>query len=375
MHLLMDQIEDIGKTMPRSTDILLTNYRQSIQNAILKLKDYYFSRENHKDLTSGVISYLLYILDSKCLHFEGYEYDIAYLDAITNFINAYSSIKEREKTQSFSRLAPVYSYLLNAQQDLERHRDALSLEEMIAELRDTCIAQSDQLIRCMTKIASKQEDWDLISYVTMDELEKGILRRNYIKSEIKGLVLRSDAIVTMPESLFKDWASTLANYYLRTINPDSDMQSQDITGPDILFKVPAYEKLESLRSNKFKLTQAENEKVKQLEEQYKNAVKYFSTCKKFMTTMLENNKDNRVPKFVAIDNAVDIKIRSSMIAQFATLIHKIISLQYMSVNLLKSIKQLGEIYVKSPANFRQYSMYLIYSAKTLKRELMIFANR
>jgi hypothetical protein len=353
MHFTDDQIEDIGKKIPRSTDIILTNYRQSVQNAILKLKDYYYSRDDRKDLTAGVICYLLYILDAKCLNFEGYEYDIAYLDAITNFINAYSSLGENENTRKFSRLAPVYSYLLNAQQDLERHRDSLCLEDMIGELRDTCINQTSQLMRCLTKLASRQEDWNLIPYVTMDELEKGILRRNYIKIGIKGIVLRSDAIVCLPDSIFKDWVSSLANYYIRTINPDTDMQSQDITSPDLLFKLPAFEKMESLQSNRFKLSSSEAEKLKKLEVEYKLTQKYFTTCKNFMTSILDDNKDNKIPKFVPIDNAVDIRIRSGMIAEFAKLIHQIISLQYMSVNLLKSIKQLGEIYVKSPANFRQ----------------------
>lgn len=353
MHFTDEQIEDIGKTLPRSTDIILTNYRQSVQNAILKLKDYYYSRDDRKDLTAGVICYLLYILDSKCLNFEGYEYDIAYLEAITNFINAYSSLDQQENTRKFSRLAPVYAYLLSAQQDLERHRDSLSLEEMIGELRDTCIIQANQLLRCLTKLTSTQDQWDLIPYVTMDELEMGILRRNYIKTGIKGLVLRSDAIVSLPDSVAKDWVSSLANYYLRTINPDSDMQSQDITSPDILFKLPAYEKYESLQNNRFKLNSDEAEKFKKLESDYKLALKYFATCKNFMTTTLDNNKDNKVPKFLPIDNPVDIRIRTGMMAQFAKLIHQIISLQYMSVNLLKSTKQLGEIYVKSPANFRQ----------------------
>ncbi len=353
MHFTDDQIDDIGKKIPRSTDIILTNYRQSVQNAILKLKDYYYSRDDRKDLTAGVICYLLYILDSKCLNFEGYEYDIAYLDAITNFINAYSSLSETENTRKFSRLAPVYSYLLSAQQDLERHRDSLSLEEMIGELRDTCVNQANQLMRCLTKIVSRQEDWGLITYVTMDELEKGILRRNYIKTGIKGIVLRSDAIVSLPDSLFKDWVSSLANYYSRTIDPDTDMQSQDITSPEILLRLPAFEKLESLQSNRSKLNAKELENLKKLEADFKNTQKFFATCKNFMTTILEDNKDNRIPKFIAIDNPVDIRIRSGMIAQFAKLIHQVISLQYMSVNLLKSIKQLGEIYVKSPANFRQ----------------------
>lgn len=353
MHFTDDQIDDIGKIIPRSTDIILTNYRQSIQNAILKLKDYYFSRNDHHDLSSGVISYLLYILDTKCLTFEGYEYDIAYLDAITDFINAYSSLKERENSQTFSRLAPVYAYLLTAQQDLQRHKDSMSLEEMVSELRDTCINQSKLLLRCLTKIATDEKDWELVKYVTEDELQKGILRRKYVRSEIRGFVLRSDGIVNLTDSPYKDWVVTLADYYLQTIDPDSKLYSNEIVSPNLLFTIPPYEKLDSLRANKHKLTGEENKAYKRLEDDYKVALKYFANCKNFITSQLDPKTENATPKYRAIDNAVDIKIRSIMIAQFATLVHKVISLQFMSVNLLKSIKQLGEIYVKSPNNFRQ----------------------
>jgi hypothetical protein len=136
MHMTDQEVAALGASLPHSIDTGLSEYREAVLSAILKLKDYYFCRKNKKDITSGVLTYLLYMLETKCWNFEGYDYDIAYLEAISNFINAYASIKGIENSQHFSRLQPVYAYLLTAKQSLEKHKELLSLQELVGELRD-----------------------------------------------------------------------------------------------------------------------------------------------------------------------------------------------------------------------------------------------
>lgn len=46
----------MGTVLPNVT-VELTRYRQAVSDAIKKLKEYYFVRENKNDVTSGVLSY------------------------------------------------------------------------------------------------------------------------------------------------------------------------------------------------------------------------------------------------------------------------------------------------------------------------------
>lgn len=170
MHFTPDQVKDIGTNMPHGTDIALSSYRESIRAAIRKLKEYYFSRKDGKkiksdDVTAGVLSYLMQMLDTKCLNFLGYDYDIAYLEAICKFINAYASRKNGVKSQHFSRLAPVYAHLLKAKIKLEKHKEVLSLQETVAELKDSCVSHSDNLIRMLVKMVVQDQDTDLADSV------------------------------------------------------------------------------------------------------------------------------------------------------------------------------------------------------------------
>jgi hypothetical protein len=71
MHLTDEEVEVIGTSSPHGTDTGLSDYREAVLSAILKLKDFYFIRTKHNDITSGVLTYLLYMLESKCLNFAG----------------------------------------------------------------------------------------------------------------------------------------------------------------------------------------------------------------------------------------------------------------------------------------------------------------
>lgn len=204
MHLTQEEVEDVGSTLPRGTDVALSKYRRLILSAILKLKDYYISRSEKTDITAGVLSYLLYMLEQKCLNFAGYPYDIPYLNAMTHFINAFASMKDSENTQHFSRLQPIYSYLLAAQQYLEKHKESLSLEEMLSELRDSCESFSNTMIRNLGKLINKNQYWELMPTVALDELSHGLLRKKYIHTEVKSIVLTSDDEIKIKNSILKN---------------------------------------------------------------------------------------------------------------------------------------------------------------------------
>lgn len=365
MHMTEDQVRQIGTVLPSGSDIALATYREAVSDAIAKLKAYYFSRKDKNDITAGVICYLLYMLETKCLNFAGYTYDIAYLNAISNFITAYASSEGRENSQHFSRLGPVYQDLVTAKQLLEEHKIKLSLEDMLSELKDACNYKSKQLIRLMAKVIVKDKYWELIETVTMGELKDGILRREYIKSEVKGVVFKKDDEIKVDDSIFRTWLTSLANFYVQTLDPDSKIISKEIKSPAKLFAVPNYARLTELttrrkltKDEKEKLTdeqketlKREKEELKQLEEDFKKTSEAFLEHKNFLTTKLDPKTKNKDARMIPVTDQNEIAQRLQVFANFATLLHQIISLQHLCTHILKSTKQLGELYVKSPHHF------------------------
>lgn len=354
MHFTDDQIKDFGKTMSQCPDIILSTYRESIKNAMLELKAFYFKRKDHHDVTSGVIAYLLHLLDTKCMNFQGYDYDIAYLEALSRFINAYASMNNSEKTRHFSRLNPVYAYLQTAKQDLERHKAQMSLEGMFTELRDACIARGDMLIKQFTKLITDDEHWHLIDMAPNDLLVQGLIRRKYIDKEIWGIVFKSDHKTKIPQSLFQNWVKQLAKYYLETLDPETRLVCGDIKPPSELFRIPDLARLKALRESKEskkKLTREESAELAALEREFKGLRDTFSHCRNFITTKLDPETINDDRKFIPVTSDEDVYERAMMLQKFALLIHQIISVQYFCTHLLKSLKQLGEIYVKNPKHF------------------------
>ena len=346
MHFTDDEIRDMLKNVPHSSDIALAPYWQSVYNAILKLIEYYFSREDHHDLTAGVISYLLYMLCTKCLNFQGYDYDIAYLEAITQFIDAYASLGGEVNSQHFTRLQPVYSYLLSAKKYLEKHRESLSLEELLAELRDCCANTSNKLLRHLVKMTIDQSHVALADTVTLDELQNNILRRHYVSSQIKGIELFADSEINLPECIFKEWIMSLSQYYIKSLRPISSIRENSIVAPDILFQFVPWAK--SLLSES-DLSKIDEEALKQLDKSLEEICAVFKNAPNFLNTQLDLT--GKKPRFISITEPNEVVNRTAMMSQFARLIHSIISMQYLCAHLLKSIKQLGDIYAKDRNHF------------------------
>jgi|GEM_PF-5998079 hypothetical protein len=355
LHYTDDDVRRIGETLPHGTDIGLTTYKQSILDAILKLKEYYFSRKKHNDITAGVISYLLNMLQTHCLNFEGYNYDIALLTALSKFVNEYASLYG-EKSQHFSHLNIVFSCLQTAIQDLERHKEKMSLEEMLGELRDSCIDENNRLIRGLAKMVTENEKWQLINTFLHKELTQGLLRREYVHSEVKlplidkQLILDTDHEKQLSPTIFRPWLMKLSQYFLDTLDPDTNLNGDNVLSPVKMFTYPDLDRLKQLRTIK-KPNIQEKQELEILEHELDKIRKLFSHSQNFITTKLDKSK--KKPTFISISDDEELIERTKILAEFGTLIHKSISLQYLCTHLLKSTKQLGEIYVKNPHHFRR----------------------
>lgn len=369
MRMNEQEVRAIGTTLPHGTDASLAEYRESVLNAILKLKDYYFSRKNTTDTTSAVVTYLLYMLETKCFNFAGYNYDIAYLNAIANFINAYASSKGIENSQHFSRLQPVYAYILTAKQLLEKHKESLSLEEVVAELRDCCQDNSNHLIRNFVKLTVKPDYFDLVGTAAHDELKEGKLRKQYVRSEIAGFELCGDPEVELPSSIFKDWTMTLSTYYLESLTPDINF-AESLTSPE---KILTFFDKAQVVLKEIKLGKTRSKDAKQLKTDLANIADIFKNSPNFISTRLDVTK--KKPHFIPVTKDEELLERSRVLANFAKLIHELISLQYLCTHILKSIQLLGEIYVKNPHHFNRIFSVLqnlcglvIKNTKDIKQE-------
>ncbi|CAM2736284.1 Uncharacterised protein [Legionella steigerwaltii] len=344
LHYTVDEIKEIGRKLPQVPPAL-SSYRQSILHAILKLKEYYLSRENHNDTTAGVLSYLLNILQNRCLSFEGYDFDSAYLGALTDFIDDYASMEGRENSQHFKRLQPVYTYLLDAKQHLDKHKESLSLRELINELRETCLDDSNRLLRLFVKTVVPEKKRDLADTAALDELENNIVRREYIKSEVWGAVLSKFHEINLPESVFKDWIIGLAAYYLKSLRPCSILKDKKVMSPTDLFAFTDWAQA-ILRQNK-KSTKDKEKLSKQLEA----ISQVFNKSRNFINT--KRVGPEKKPEFVVVEEDQELLDRTVIMAHFAHLIHAIISLQAFCSHLLHSIEQLGAIYINDPQHFTE----------------------
>ena len=375
MHMNVDEVDAIGKYLPHGNDNL-SEYREAVLNAMLKLKEYYFSKKDINSTTCRVLTYLLYMLETKCFNFAGYNYDIAYLNAIANFINAYASIKGTENSTHFSRLQPVYAYVLTAKQLLEKHRDSLSVGELVSELGDCCKDNSRQMIRSFVKLTVKPDHFDLVKTVAHDELMDGKLRKQYVRTEVLGIDLIDDHEVVLPDSIFKDWIKTLSAYYLESLTPDINYEESLISPEKILsFFNKAQPVLKDIQLGKTKSKEA-----KQLKADLAKIAEVFKNSPNFITTKLDMTK--KKPKFIPVTKDAELLECTRVLGNFAKLIHQLISLKYFCGHLKKSIELLGEIYIRNPHHFNKIfgilqnlCGFVLKSVEQVKQEFTTVLNK
>lgn len=360
LHYTIDEIKEIGRKLPQVPPEL-SSYRQSILHAILKLKEYYLSRDNHNDTTAGVLSYLLNIIQNRCLSFEGYDFDSAYLGALTDFIDDYASKEGRENSQHFKRLQPVYTYLLDAKQHLDRHKESLSLRELVTELRETCLDDSNRLLRLLVKMVIPEKKKDLADTAAIDELENNIVRREYIKSEVLGAILSRHHEINLPESVFKNWITGLSAYYLKSLRPCAMLREKKIMAPADLFAFTDWAK--SILQQRKKAAKDKETLANEL----KAIAQVFSNSRNFINT--KRVGPEKKPEFVVVKEDQELLDRTVIMANFAHLIHAIISLQAFCSHLLHSIEQLGAIYINDPQHFTEIFTVLDNLCKVVEGDL------
>lgn len=305
------QVNSIARNALRApTDIDLVTYRHHIICAIAALKKYYFLHNDKTGLTVQVILYLLNILE-KLLQFEGYAFDIAYLNALCNFICTYASTKG-EKSEHFTCLNPVFRHLQYATQKLIQHRETRSQEEMIAELRGTCMFYIDRSIRSLTKFLIPHTEWHLVDCCDPYPLRDGIYAAEYI-TRLIGPARWTHSQQTLPDYCsLTNLVRILVRFYLQTI--DSTRQ-------------PA-------------LPQQNNLAITTLSE---------DTLQNIHAIFEAHPDKNPAKEFQHTETQHTI----TALTQFSKLIHSMISFLYFLNELTKIIKNLGASETDNPAHCRR----------------------
>ncbi len=356
LHYNPDELDDIGSTPPEAP-VQLTLYEQYVLDAILKLKEYYHDLPHKDDITGGVLSYLLNILQNRCLAFAGYEYDITYLDALISFINQYASIENTEHSQHFSRLMDVYTPLKYAVQELEKHKESMSLRDMVEEARKACLDTNNQLIRLMVRIIVPEKYDDLIGTVTHRELEADILRKKYVDVEKWGVIFKSKHEIDLPNSIFHNWIMGLSNYFLEAQDPTAILHGKPFMQPDELFafinwarNVAARPEPEKLNNPDYKIQKQQyNDDKKKLHDALNLIHKVFVHAPCFVNSKLHKSKTKE--EFMVVDSDEELLVSAEFIAHFGHLIHGLISLQGQCTTLSSQIQELGLNFFNNKQNF------------------------
>lgn len=313
MRMTDAQVKSIAQNALRApTDIDLVTYHHHIICAIAALKKYYFLHTDKTSLTVQVVLYLINITE-KLLQFEGYAFDIAYLNALCNFICNYAS-RRGENSEHFTCLNPVFRHLEYARQKLIRHKETRSQAEMIGELRGTCNFYIDRAIRALAKFSIPYTEWQEIDCCDPYALRNSIYALEY-KKRIVGPATWTYNQKTLPEDCsLTNLIRRLTRFYLETIDPS---QRPTIPMQNTLF-IGAIS--ESVIENIYQIFEAHTD-VNPLTE---------PTRKIIITTL----------------------------SQFAQLIHSIISFLYFLNELTKTIRNLGAIEMDNPAHCRR--MYTLH---------------
>jgi hypothetical protein len=346
LHYTDEEVEDIGAVLP-NTAVELAPYRHKVLDALLKLKEYYFDLSKNDDITRGVVSYLMNYIQNRCLSFSGYRYDITYLKALIAFITAYASEENTENSQHFSRLKEVYSSLKFALQDLEKHQETLSLRALVDETRESCLAESDRLYRLFIKMVIPEEHQKIISTVTYDELKNDVLRKKYVDIEIWGIPIINKTKVkpSNKDVIFHRWILELAAYYLESENPRAMLHGKPIILPEEFFTF--IKKAKNIQQQ----VKPTKEDAKFLETQLNLIKNVFRSAPNFINTKLDTSSD--APKFVLISTDDELLDAAETIANFAHLIHGLISLQALCAELSTGIERLGLDFFDDQANFHE----------------------
>lgn len=319
MHFTEAQVRAMASTaLGSADDPTIVRYKENIIEAIRTLKDYYAIHSDKTCITVLVTQYLLNILESKCLHFQGYTFDIALINAIIRFNYTFASL-EGEDAQRVEFLTKVNRALKRAKRELELHQKTRTQPEIVNALLGACRSAGDQLIRILAKIITPHEYWESIENQTLDELQKGIVVSRH-RRRILGPIAHESDPIRIPTTFMNAWFREMISYYLETMDPNFSTIKVPVLS---LFSIP-------------------KEFTKEQKKQWRAI---FADSENFVTREL-----NAVEKYVPVRAPSKIIARLNFVADIGKLLHLCCSFQFMLTGLSRYIKMFGQYQVDNPGH-------------------------
>lgn len=284
----------------------LISYRVKIDEAMRSLQNYIknASHGSGTGMSTLVSHYLLNLLESEALRFEGRDQEIALTTALSSFICSYAHDEKSKHTQRIAFLSHVFLSLDEACDGLKRHQKSKPFIEILQETLGTLRDSGDQLIRFIIKIITPNHDWSMVDQQKLELLKAGIVAPNAHERLFLCIPHPRNHEDRIPSTFMDAWFHHLIQYYETSRDPDSS----DIQAPPMCaFTVPPIEVFEE------------------------NARKWraiFENSDNFITRELDSNEANPSKKtLVPIRDIVKIRQRVCFIADICALLHITSTLQ------------------------------------------------
>lgn len=213
-----EQLNDMAESALRAPDdIDLALYKERVVDAIQELKCYHHIHKKKKGITEDLIEYSMFMLMSKLVHFEGYSPDIAYLGGFIDWTNAIGSLSGEIDTQHFSFFGSVYSLLKMSEQELHKHKETRSIDEMMRELLGIFRINNLKLLRGLGRVITPIDDWPLVDCAYPDKLAKGVYCYEYYTR--LGALKWTIPAKEFPDSRYRAIIQLLAAYHVKSLDP------------------------------------------------------------------------------------------------------------------------------------------------------------
>src|SRR3990167_3336015 len=340
--------EDTKRTVG---ELNLRCYRRYVSDALNMLVGISKSLKDEAKLTTPVIHYIIHMVESKFTKFEGYDWDIAMLNALLKFISRYMSMFDKKDAQNelFTKLAPVYAQLDLALEELCNNKKNRKQTTILAEASSTFEVYTELYIKAYLQLITPFTEWEKIQHASLKTLKSGEYSSAFAKKEL-GFFHHTIDASKIDDSLFKDWFQQLIEFYWAAVD---NIITKDEHIPSINeFNLPA------------NLPKKELEKI----------VKIFSKTDNFLTTV----RDPEPPHidFIPITNSDYIlKYRVPVLTDLAKQIQLLCSFQLVLGQIDKILQNLGEIEASDPKKCKDIYRLHTDLCKAMKRQLTVLKDR
>lgn len=355
LSLNEDARKKIGADLPMPPDIELSEYQVEIRDAMISLKEYLNVRgvRDENDIINNTVDTFIVNLNSYCAQYHARPVDLVYLDMMANILCEFAAGKNNNVSSTkFTMLNDAYESIQRAYRILNKTKDTLSLTEIVEESYNVSRNNGLKYITTYTKLTNPVEEWAHLEFLKIRDLAAGLLDTAYTKYDFYFFTIDHNEVQILG-SVLKDSIKNAAAYQLSALKSGETLKQI----PDISFQIPdlaRYNELNFKKKSK-KLDKLEEKELKQITDQFEGIKKLFSSCSNIFT--LKRDKKNKKVKFISVTECADDKEKENLYAvlveranlynSFITIVRENISLQYYEMQLLKSIKLLGEIDITS----------------------------